>query len=475
MNRLARTLAAALIVAGGALATPPGVDTAMAQTDTLAQERPTLAALRQAIEDRYQVLPIQNGIVLIPRYGNAGIQSIELSDGDIAIDGAAVTGAEFRARVGEDADEILRLSYLDVETRRVLFGIGEPPLSADTLGSEATVTAGEDADEIDEDRGVIDVDHQGDRVRIGGSVVVREGETIEGDVVAVGGSVRIYGRVTGDVSAVGGSVHLGPRAVVEGDITAAGGEVIRSDGAEVHGSISETAWGAPNIQIRRHMDWEPFEGVAGLVTTVMWIVFLGLLTSLAYLLARRPIERMEYRVATSPWKAAAVGLLAQILFFPILFLTTLMLVISIVGIPLLVAIPFALMALAVGMLLGFTAVARRIGASAEERFGWRHDNRYVSLLVGVGLVMAVAFFAAALGIAGGPLGVFAVVLSILGFVIQYIVWTMGFGALLLTRFGTRYSWNEEETGAPAAPPPADATPVAPPPPPQGEEPAPPAP
>jgi hypothetical protein len=52
------------------------------------------------------------------------------------------------------------------------------------------------------------------------------------------------------------------------------------------------------------------------------------------------------------------------------------------------------------------------------------------------------------------LGVFAIILGILGFVIQYAAWTVGFGALLLTRFGTRYGWGEAagpESPAPAAP------------------------
>lgn len=456
MNRLARNFGGALILGAGlALAPPLGVGTAWAQTDTLAQaaQTPTLATLRQTIEDRYQVLPVQSGVVLIPKYGDATVQSIELSNGDIAVDGQAVTGGELRSRVGDDAEPILRLSYLDAPTRQVLFGIGEPPAAADTLAADTTAMDEEEEEEPEE--GIDITAAQGDRVRIGGSVVVRKGETIDGDVVAVGGSIRIDGTVTGDVSSVGGSVRLGPTAVVEGSVTAAGGTVSRAEGAEVHGSISETAWGAPDIHIRRHVDWEPFEGVAGFVTTVMWIVFLGLLTSLVYLLARRPVERMEYRVATSPWKAAAVGLLGQILFFPVLFLTTIILAISIVGIPLLIAIPFALLALGIGVLIGFTAVARQVGSVAEDRFGWRHESRYVPLLVGVGLIMAVAFFAAALGIAGGgPLGVFAVVLTVLGFVIQYIAWTIGFGVLLMTRFGTRYSWSEEPGGPPAPPPPA---------------------
>jgi hypothetical protein len=164
---------------------------------------------------------------------------------------------------------------------------------------------------------------------------------------------------------------------------------------------------------------------------------------------------MSYRVARSPWKAALVGLVAQLLFLPVLVLTVVLLAVSIIGIPLLLVIPFALVALVIGVLVGFTAVARNVGSGAETRFGWQHDNPYIAVAVGVGLIMLVSFFASALGVAGGPLGVFAILLGILGFVIQYAAWTVGFGALLLTRFGTRYGWGEAPGPAtPSAPPPA---------------------
>jgi hypothetical protein len=209
----------------------------------------------------------------------------------------------------------------------------------------------------------------------------------------------------------------------------------------------------------------PFlEGVGGLIMTVIWVIILGALAALMYLLARRPVERMAYRIAQSPWKAALVGLVAQILFFPVLVLSIVLLAISIIGIPLLLAVPFALVALAIGMLIGFTAVARILGGAAESRFGWQHDNPFVAVLIGVGIIMLVSFFASVLGIPGGPLGVFAVILGILGFVLQYAAWTVGLGALLLTRFGTRYGWGEAPgPGTPAVPPatPSDAPPAPP--------------
>lgn len=492
MNAMLRTLIGALILGAGLVVAPPtAVDVAWAQ-DTTAQDQ-SLRALRERIEERYRVLSAQGGVALIPLY-ETDVGLIELTEGGIALDGDPVTGAELSDALGDDAAAILRLSYLDPTTRRVLFGIGEPPVTADTLAADTTA-AGEpvepgEPDEPRERRDRREGVGQGDRVRVGGSVRIEEDEFIAGDVVAIGGSATVQGEVSGDVTAIGGSVHLGPEAVVDGDVTSVGGQVHKSATAVVHGSIEETR--GPDIRIQPQwggMD-SPFEGVGGFVTTVVWILFLIGMACLAYLLARRPVERMEYRVGSSAWKAAAVGLAAQILFFPALVLTVVVLAVSVIGIPLLIGIPFALLALCLGTLVGFAAVAKRFGHAAEERFGWAHENPYMAVAVGVGLIMAVSFFASALGMAGGPLEVFAVILGILGFVLQYVAWTVGLGALLLTRFGTRYAWDGE--GGPTAPAaPAGATPPAgrtsppgespateapaPPPPPEGGAPEPPAP
>lgn len=457
MIAMLRTLTGALILGAGLVVVPPvtpGV--AWAQDTTAQSPDQSLRALRERIESRYRVLSAQGGVALIPRY-ETDVGLIELSRGEIALDGEPVTGAELRESLGDDAAAILQLSYLDDTTRRVLFGIGEPPLAADSLGSDTTAmgdeakAAAEETDRVESLRR--GRSGQGDRVRVGGSVRIDEDELIDGDVVAIGGSASVYGEVTGDVTAIGGSVHLGPNAIVDGDVTSVGGQVHKTATSVVRGSIEETR--APNIEFRPHglggMN-SPFEGVAGFVTTVVWILFLGGLACLIYLLAKRPVERMEYRAGSSAWKAAAVGLAAQILFFPALILTVVVLAVSVIGIPLLIGIPFVLLAVCIGTLVGFTAVAKRLGHAAEERFGWAHTNPYMAVAVGVGLIMALSFFASALGMAGGPLEVFAVILGILGFVLQYIAWTVGLGVLLLTRFGTRYTWDGE--GGPAAPAPA---------------------
>ena len=83
--------------------------------------------LRSSLEPRFEIVPIANGVVLTPRF-RTSIKSVEVSGSTIAIDGAPVTGGELRERLGNDADLVLQLSYLEPEARRSLaVGQSTPP------------------------------------------------------------------------------------------------------------------------------------------------------------------------------------------------------------------------------------------------------------------------------------------------------------------------------------------------------------
>ena len=77
-----------LIVALGAIAfhVGPGEVDAAAQTPT------DVADLRAQLERRFDVLPLQDGVMLRPRSRIGDLRSIEVHEGSIAVDGQAVTG-----------------------------------------------------------------------------------------------------------------------------------------------------------------------------------------------------------------------------------------------------------------------------------------------------------------------------------------------------------------------------------------------
>jgi hypothetical protein len=159
-----------------------------------------------------------------------------------------------------------------------------------------------------------------------------------------------------------------------------------------------------------------------------------------------------------------VGLLAEILFVPLLILVVFVLAISIIGIPLLVLVPFAILALMLGAFLGYVAVAERLGRWAERRFGWQFQSIYLVAGVGVVILYAFTLMGRILDLGGGPLRFFAVLCLFVGGLAQYLAWTVGLGGALITKLGTQDDWTgwrrrpAPETPAPP-PPPAPALPL----------------
>jgi len=81
-----------------------------------------------------------------------------------------------------------------------------------------------------------------DIVRFLGDVCIDEDEEIEGDVVTIGGSIKLKGRIDGDAVAVFGSILMAPFSTVDGDAVSVAGRVRMAEGAEVFGDIVDGGW-----------------------------------------------------------------------------------------------------------------------------------------------------------------------------------------------------------------------------------------
>lgn len=408
------------------------------------------AALRQQIERRFDVVLLRNGLALVPKSSTPSsgrVRSIELADGTIAIDGAPATGSEVRDKLGADADAVMRLSYLDAATRRALFAPAPPPSASQPPSPPNPAVAPAEptspqAPAVPERRrtrrGSL---RHSDRVHIGGSVEVGADEVVDGDVVAIGGSARVDGEVHGDVVAVGGSVRLGPNALVTGDVAVIGGALDRDPGARVEGEFKEIGVGAIDLSRVRwdRFGWPLLVGRAfgsafALLSTVGRVAILCLLAALVILIGQDYVERVSASATAEPFKAGAIGFLAQMLFLPVLIVTIIILVATIVGIPLLLLIPFALLALGLIALVGYTAVAYRVGTLAAARLGWAPLGSYGATILGIVIVISPVLLARLLGLIGGPLFPMTFALGLAGFLLEYLVWTVGFGAVALAWF-----------------------------------------
>ena len=474
-------LAAALCLAAVALPAGPAVaqDPAPAPAPPAAAADPVspeLAELRLTVEERYEVLPSRDGLVLVPRDEVPGIRSIEVAGGDVAINGEAVSPTILRSWLGDQADPLLALAALAPSEARELF---DPPgaEAAAEEPAEPSAAADEDAGDLEPSapepprppREGIEV---GERLSFGSGVVVKEDEiaseavsiggsvrvlgVVEGDAVAIGGSVTVEGEVEGEVVAVGGHVRLGPNARVGNGITAVGGRVDRAEGAIVEGEVTETGfppfWAGERFW--RPGDWvrdtSPVRSweIDDAFFNLLWIVVLALLVCLALLLAGGVIERSETRVRGEFWIAGLVGLATQLLCLPVLAVVTVVLVITVVGCLALPLIPIAILALFVAAFFGYAAVALALGRHVLGRFGRATAGVYLPALVGVGLIEIWRFLGEALDVLGGPAWVFALMFGLFGALVEYVAWTVGLGAVVMTLFAGR------RPAPPAAPPPA---------------------
>lgn len=346
-----------------------------------------------------------------------------------------------------------------------------------------------------------DFDHSegNDYVRFGEDITIPEGRVIEGDVVAVGGSITVLGRVRGDAVSVGGTVHVKGKGVVDGDAVSLGGGVQTSDSASVGGS--DVSVGKFDFDRMNRM-W-PMIGAMGMLGTGAWLVkfLVGLLITLflawiSLLLVRERLENAANVVHERFGKSFVMGLLGWVLLvlaIPVgiiaLILTgviaIVILCITIIGIPvailLVIALVLGVIGIVVGALyagfLGYLAGTMFLG---RRIFGPRVATKPLMAIAAGILLIAVLKLAAEM-VGALSFFVFHPVGMAFGFaawLLTFIVASAGLGALVNVRFskGTGRVYGYSATmgsqwgstpppPAPPSPPPAPGAsgPTAPPP------------
>ena len=401
----------------------------------------TAAELRTQLSSRYDIVALQQGIALVPKTANPRVRLIQIVNGAVTVDGDTLTAAQLRDRLGADAGPIVQLTYLSAaEQRQLATPEGAPSQAAPSEApSSPSVTTPSPVPSVPAppEPPARTVERKGDIVRIGGGAVnVAENERVDGDVVAIGGAVTVDGEVTGDVVGVGGGLTLGPHAVVRGEVTAVGGPFKRDPQAQVFGQVNEIGIGGNgqtippyNINMRDVLFGSLASRVGSLATTVVRVLMFILFALIVTAVAHRPVEQIAARISSEPVRAGLVGLLGEILFVPVLVVTILALVISIIGIPLLLLVPFGIILVGIVMLVGFTGAAHLVGTWTLERLGRAERNPYLVAAVGIvmiaGLTLVGRLFALALGGLGAPF-------YIAGYLLEYVAWTIGFGAAIQT-------------------------------------------
>lgn len=258
-------------------------------------------------------------------------------------------------------------------------------------------------------------------VRVFADAEVPAGERVEGDVVAVFGSVLVQGTVSGNVVAVFGSVRLAPEASVEGDVVSIGGGLDQARGATVGGeSVSlgflPGAFGMPALPV------------------LLISVFIGWLLSIfaGWLVTLLIPERM-LRVAATASRRGVASFFLGLVSTPLMLFGCMLLLITVIGIPIALLLPllFVLMAwagqIASTYVLGSRLLRRRLGQGGAMK----------PILAGA---LFVALFFTAGAVLATPPGfprTAALFFSVLGLLLVFCLTTIGTGAFLLSRLGTR--------------------------------------
>jgi hypothetical protein len=178
-------------------------------------------------------------------------------------------------------------------------------------------------------------------------------------------------------------------------------------------------------------------------TLILYAVLFGIAFATIFFGGRRFIEGVADTARAAPTRSLLVGLCGFFLVVPAFILGIVALAISIIGIPaLLLWIPLFPVAVGLSVLLGYISVAHAAGeALAERRFygaDWfQRGNSYYFIGTGLALLLSLFIASHVVQMAGPWLGFLRSMLTGLGFVMTTAVLSIGLGAVLLSRAGTR--------------------------------------
>jgi hypothetical protein len=311
-----------------------------------------------------------------------------------------------------------------------------------------------------------DSGRSGDVVRFGSDIHVSDGQTISGDVVAMGGDVTVDGHVEGDVVAMGGDVKLGSNGKVDGQVVTIGGQLHEEPGSYVGGQ-RVSAGGLP----RGWGGW-PFLGFLGMVgsglkalwTVAKMIVLLLIAWGFTQLAPHRTLTAFN-AFKREPLMCFGIGLLAWALVIPsivALVLVIAILCITIIGIPVALAVLLGyVLAFALLIIWGYVIGAAALGERLSRQLGRTATN--LTMMAVWGIVALTTIKVVGLLFGGLPMGGFAGgLLVFLAAVISGVLVTIGAGSLLRTqarREAIGQWWTSTRGGAGATPAPAAATPA----------------
>ena len=273
----------------------------------------------------------------------------------------------------------------------------------------------------------------GDLLLLGGSATIEKGATVNGSTVIFGGTLTMNGTVNGDVAVTGGSVTLGPASHISGSLTTVSATLDRAAGSAVDGQIYNTSTSmvgtgengqvpqlpgvtppapiVPNFKFNFNPFWSVMNGIGQALG-------IAVLAMLLMLFLAPHADRVAHAVIAQPLTAGGLGLLT-IIVAPIAMVLS---VITLILIPL---APIIAIALVVAAVFGWIAIGYEVGQRFTKAI---HQNWHPAFSAGLGT------FALTLV---SKLLTDIPVLNCVGWLVPFLLSMAALGAVLMTRFGTQ--------------------------------------
>ncbi|RLC80522.1 MAG: hypothetical protein DRI61_05575 [Chloroflexi bacterium] len=266
--------------------------------------------------------------------------------------------------------------------------------------------------------------YEGDVVLFDGKLVLEEDSHLEGDVVIFGKPAQIAGYLEGDLVVFGDDITLESTARVDGDVVTFGGKVHKAEGAIIEGEEVEIpflGWigGLPWASLATFEGWKGYPhlryfdfltsftfGIFRFFVTLLALMAVGVLIGIFW---PEQVEQVGETILKAPFASGGVGLAALILGIP-------------VGLVLILAACLGLvvwLAIFVAVLFGFTALASLVGNRLLKALNVQEFSPIVAIIVGVVVLRLIDL------------------VPCLGFLLSIIIYSLGLGAVILTRFGTQ--------------------------------------
>ncbi len=266
----------------------------------------------------------------------------------------------------------------------------------------------------------------GDMVIFGGSASLEDGSTVNGDIVLTGGSLEVHGVVNGSIVSTGGFVHLYENAIVNGDITRIGGNLVQDSGAKVTGELitsSDPGDIVPDVAVNPSNAFNFLKPIGNFFLSIFQALAFATIAIIVALISPKGNERMAQTITSRFGLSLGIGALGML----VVLFGSLILAVTIIGIPLVLLV---LMVFFVALLYGWFGLGLELGKRVARLFKTTWST---PITAGVGTLL-LSLGAAAIGW-----------VPCLGQLIVLMVTMVGFGAVVLTRFGSRYPDGVSDT------------------------------